>query len=75
MGKTQTGIQELSDGLVKACRQHKSLKALSEKEVLGLVDILLREQFSRTDGPVRKRLSELVQDVVDRLFEEEKHAN
>lgn len=70
MSKQLTGIQELKKVLVDECSKNNILKDLTEVDVNNIVDILLKEQFSRTDKLVQSGLSETLQRVVDRLLGE-----
>jgi len=65
----KSGLDELTDSLVKACKNHALLKDVDSKIVEKIISSLSQEQFSDDRKASMKTLNFLLDQIVEEMIE------
>ena len=71
MSPPETSTEHLQMALTAACADHETLSHLETAEVQLLLQILIKNQFVPTREKTQIALSKSIDEIVDRLFEQE----
>jgi hypothetical protein len=67
--------EELARTLIATCASDPRLSRLTADEVQGFIDILMNEQFAGERLSAQRKLKDHLNEIADRLYDEDKHAN